>query len=167
MMNSPVDSGTLGQRLYSYASLDDTTGELSQKARHELQNLVLNGINLLKALLKSVEDWRDEVFSGEVEFSSDRDVVLRQQIGKWIEITEQIVIPDVRRFEEKFGYNAIPCANDLRYDVSKAQDALAKWEEPIVSPLQGFRTHRLSEKAAKKVTDALRNQTFNPTASGN
>jgi hypothetical protein len=149
--------------LCRYTDLNWSECVVTPMDRHEMADKAETGLKSLAMIQESIKTWRERVFTGETEFAANIDDSLRGYLIRWIEITEEHVLPRIKEIEKVRDFNTVPRTAELRTANLTARRMLQEWYAPAVSKAAGLREDTLDEEETADVFASLRSNTARST----
>jgi len=158
---SNTRTGTIAEGINVYRAAQDEDGDLATAVR-SLEERVQTGLGLLQSIRGAIKDWRTHIFSGTLEYSAEAEEYLRQQLSEWLSVSENVVFARVLELEAKNGFNTICGSQDMRVEIGKVKDEIARWTKPVLSGAPGLREDRLTADETNRVFESLRTGSARP-----
>jgi hypothetical protein len=158
----PVISSPVANALEAYQAsfvADDTP---TPQDRWRLEDRILSGIACLEQIFRSIQAWRERVFSGCQEYAVRDEQEYRRALSRWLEITRTTVLPAIERYEQAHGFNSVSQSHELRMDIMKAEQAIRDWKAPAASAFPTFREVELTDEESRVACEAVRERAGEP-----
>jgi hypothetical protein len=124
-----------------------------------VEDLLASGLSGFQMLERVNCSWRDRVFRGTQEYTSEADAALQGLFRSWLVVTGHIldIVPDL---EERFGN--VEGAAEARRCVAEAHRLLDQWQPPRLATAVGLRDMTLTPQAAADLDRFVEETTANP-----
>jgi hypothetical protein len=130
-------------------------------ACHDMEDTISVGLAVFHLLKRAEDLWRDRIFRGVEEFSSEDDRWIQSLFRSWLSVTED-VLQAVPHLEAQFG--SVNGVGELRDCVTEAHSLLADWQPPRLSMAVGLREQTLTPEAAAELDRLAQETGANPSS---
>ena len=113
------------------------------------EEAVAFGLSLYSFHQEREQLWREQVFRGTIQYSTQDDETYRTQLQGWLEVADEVMRDCLPELERVFG--DVDGAAQLRNAAADARIHLQQWSPPRISQAVGLRESGLTPQSAAEV----------------